>query len=45
MCVHENARTTPYSRMLIIARLAMGQSVAAVAVSVDSRRRSIRPAG
>jgi hypothetical protein len=34
MDAHENARTTPHSRMLIVARLAMGQSVAQVAASL-----------
>jgi transposase InsO family protein len=42
MDAHENARTTPHSRMLIVARLAMGQSVAAVATSLGVTLRTVR---
>jgi transposase-like protein len=42
MDAHENARTTPHSRMLIVARLAMGQSVAVVASSLGVTPRTVR---
>ncbi len=42
MDAHENARTTPHSRMLIVARLAMGRSVAAVAASLGVTPRTVR---
>ncbi len=42
MDAHENARTTPHSRMLIVARLAMGQSVAQVAASLGVTPRTVR---
>jgi transposase InsO family protein len=39
---HENARTTPHSRMLIVTRLAAGQSVAQVAASFGISSRTVR---
>lgn len=42
MDAHENARTTPRSRMLIVARLATGLSVAAVAASLGVTPRTVR---
>jgi transposase InsO family protein len=42
MDAHENARTTPHSRMLIVSRLAQGQSVAQVAVSLGTTPRTVR---
>jgi transposase-like protein len=39
---HENARTTPHSRMLIVSRLAQGQNVAQVAVSLGTTPRTVR---
>ncbi len=39
---HENARTTPHSRMLIVTRLAKGQSVAQVAASFGITPRTVR---
>ena len=39
---HENARTTPHGRMLIVRRLAEGQSVAAVAAALDLTPRTVR---
>jgi len=38
---HENARTTPHSRMLIVTRLAEGQSVAQVAASFGITPRTV----
>lgn len=42
MDAHENARTTPHSRMLIVSRLASGQSVAQVAASFGITPRTVR---
>jgi transposase InsO family protein len=42
MDVHENARTTPHSRMLIVERLAAGWSVAAVAAALGTSSRTVR---
>jgi transposase InsO family protein len=42
MDAHENARTTPHSRMLIVSRLAQGQSVVQVAVSLGITPRTVR---
>jgi len=42
MGIHENARTTPRSRMLIVERLEVGSTVTAVASAfgVDGRTRA-----
>ena len=42
MDVHENARTTPHSRMLIVERLGDGQSVARVAAALGITPRTVR---
>jgi transposase InsO family protein len=42
MDVHENARTTPHSRMLIVERLAAGWTVAAVAAALGTSPRTVR---
>ncbi len=42
MDVHENARTLPHSRMLIVERLAAGWSVAAVAVAAGVTAKTVR---
>ncbi|MBV1795999.1 IS481 family transposase [Siccirubricoccus sp. G192] len=42
MDAHENARATPHSRMLIVARLRGGQSVAQVAASFGITPRTVR---
>ena len=42
MDAHENARTTPHSRMLIVARLAAGWTVGAVAVALGATPRTVR---
>jgi len=42
MDVHENARTTPHSRMLMVERLAAGWTVAAVAVALGTSARTVR---
>jgi transposase InsO family protein len=42
MDAHENARTTPHSRMLIVERLAAGWTVAAVAVALGTSPRTVR---
>jgi transposase InsO family protein len=42
MDAHENARTTLHSRMLMVARLASGQSVAQVAASFGTTPRTVR---
>lgn len=42
MDAHENARTTPHGRMPVVARLATGQSVAAVAASLGVTPRTVR---
>ena len=42
MDAHENARTTPHSRMLIVARLAAGWTVAAVAAAIGTSPRTVR---
>ena len=42
MDAHENARTTPHSRMLIVTRLSEGQSVAGVATSLGITPRTVR---
>lgn len=42
MDVHENARTTPHSRMLIVERLSMGWTVAAVATALGTSARTVR---
>ena len=42
MDAHENARTTPHSRMLIVERLAAGWTVAAVAAAIGTTPRTVR---
>lgn len=42
MDVHENARTTPHGRMLIVQRLSEGHSVAAVATSLGVTTKTVR---
>jgi len=42
MDAHENARTTPHSRMLIVERLGDGQSVARVAAGLGITPRTVR---
>jgi DNA-binding NarL/FixJ family response regulator len=42
MDAHENARTTPRSRMLIVERLAEGWTVAAVAAALGTSPRTVR---
>jgi transposase InsO family protein len=42
MDAHENARTTPHSRMLIVDRLAAGWTVAAVAAALGTSPRTVR---
>jgi len=42
MDVHQNARTTRHSRMLMVERLACGWSVASVAAAFGRRRRGKR---
>jgi transposase InsO family protein len=42
MDAHENARTTPHSRMLIVERLAAGWTVAAVATALGTSARTVR---
>jgi len=42
MDAHENARTTPHSRMLIVQRLSAGQSVNAVAAALGITPRTVR---
>lgn len=42
MDAHENARTTPYSRMLIVTRLSEGHSLAEVAASLGITPRTVR---
>jgi transposase InsO family protein len=42
MDAHENARTTPHSRMLIVERLAAGWTVAAVAAALGTSPRTVR---
>ena len=42
MDIHENARTLPHSRMLIVQRLATGWSVAAVAVAAGVTAKTVR---
>jgi transposase InsO family protein len=42
MDAHENARTTPHGRMLIVERLARGQSVARVASGLGITPRTVR---
>ena len=42
MDAHENARTTPRSRMLIVQRLGDGWSVARVAASLGIAPRTVR---
>lgn len=39
---HENARTTPHGRMLIVRRLAEGQSVGAVATALGVSTKTVR---
>jgi transposase InsO family protein len=39
---HENARTTPHGRMLIVRRLAEGQSVSAVAAALGLSAKTVR---
>jgi transposase InsO family protein len=39
---HENARTTPHGRMLIVQRLAAGQSVGAVATALGLTAKTVR---
>ena len=39
---HENARTTPRGRMLIVQRLAEGQSVVAVAAAMGVTAKTVR---
>lgn len=39
---HENARTTPHGRMLIVRRLAAGQSVAVVAAALGVTPKTVR---
>src|SRR4051812_50159804 len=42
MDIHENARTTPRSRMLIVERLEAGSTVAAVASAFGGDGRTVR---
>ena len=42
MDAHENARTTPHGRLLIVARLAAGWTVAAVAAAIGTTPRTVR---
>ena len=42
MDIHENARTLPHSRMLIVGRLAAGWSVTAVATAVGVTAKTVR---
>src|SRR5512139_2750025 len=42
MDAHENARTTPHSRMLIVDRLEAGWTVAAVATAMGTTQRTVR---
>ncbi len=42
MDVHENARTTRHSRMVIVERLAEGWTVAAVAVAMGVDPKTVR---
>jgi transposase InsO family protein len=42
MDAHENARTTPHSRRLIVERLSAGQSVNAVAAALGTTPRTVR---
>ena len=42
MDAHENARTTPHSRRLIVQRLHQGQSVVAVAEAVGAAESTVR---
>jgi transposase InsO family protein len=42
MDAHENARTTPHSRMLIVERLVAGWPVAAVAAALGTSPRTVR---
>jgi transposase InsO family protein len=42
MDVHENARTTPHSRILIVERLPAGWTVAAVAAALGTSPRTVR---
>ena len=42
MDAHQNARTTPHSRMLIVARLREGWTVPAVALSLGISERTVR---
>jgi len=42
MDAHENARTTPHSRMLIVARPASGWTVAATAAAPGTSPRTVR---
>lgn len=42
MDAHENARTTPHSRMLIVERLSAGQAVSAVAAALGISPRPVR---
>jgi transposase InsO family protein len=42
MDAHENARTTPHSRRLIVQRLQQGQSVAEVASALGTTSRTVR---
>lgn len=42
MDAHENARTTPHSRMLIVERLAAGWTVVAVAAALGTSPRTVR---
>jgi transposase-like protein len=39
---HENARTTPHGRMLIVQRLAAGQPVGAVAAALGLSAKTVR---
>ena len=42
MDVHENARTTGHSRMVIVERLSEGWTVAAVAVAIGIAPKTVR---
>lgn len=42
MDIHENARTPPYRRMLIVERLRAGWSVAAVAAAAGVTAKTVR---
>jgi transposase InsO family protein len=42
MDAHENARTTPHSRRLIVERLEQGQSVSAVAAALGTTPKTVR---